>query len=76
MTIPTPISDFSEFDDDIKINSRSSCLDWIRRYLDISLLKDPVFILMCLSVTLMSTGSPYMLFYLPAYVISAGMCIC
>lgn len=42
------------------------------RYLDTSLLKDPVFILMCLSVTLMSTGCPYMLFYLPAYVTSNG----
>ena len=27
---------------------------------------------MCLSVTLMSTGSPYMLYYLPAYVHARG----
>lgn len=37
-----------------------------------SLLKEPIFIGMCLSVTLMSTGCPYMLYFLPAYAISAG----
>lgn len=37
-----------------------------------SLLKDPLFIAMCLSVTLMSVGCPYMLFFLPAYALSAG----
>lgn len=41
-------------------------------YLDLSLLNNLQFIMMCLSVTLMSTGSPYMLYYLPAYVISMG----
>lgn len=37
-----------------------------------SLLKDPVFIGMCMSVTLMSVGCPYMLYFLPAYALSAG----
>lgn len=41
-------------------------------YLDLSLLNNLQFIMMCLSVTLMSTGSPYMLYYLPAYAISMG----
>lgn len=44
----------------------------IMRYIDLSLLKNPQFIMMCFSVTLMSTGSPYMLYYLPAYVHAAG----
>lgn len=44
----------------------------IGRYLDISLLRNMRFIMMCLSVTLMSTGSPYMLYYLPAYALSTG----
>ncbi|KAK0158448.1 hypothetical protein PV328_009448 [Microctonus aethiopoides] len=44
----------------------------IARYIDLSLLKNPQFIVMCLSVSLMSTGSPYMLYYLPAYVHAAG----
>ena len=44
----------------------------IARYIDLTLLKDPQFIMMCLSVSLMSTGSPYMLYYLPAYVHAAG----
>lgn len=43
------------------------------RYLDINLLKDPTFILMCLSVTLMSVGCPYMLYYLPAHAVSIGI---
>ncbi|KAI4499415.1 hypothetical protein M0802_005311 [Mischocyttarus mexicanus] len=44
----------------------------ITRYIDLSLLKNPQFIMMCFSVSLMSTGSPYMLYYLPAYVHAAG----
>lgn len=44
----------------------------IARYIDLSLLKNPQFIMMCFSVSLMSTGSPYMLYYLPAYVHAAG----
>lgn len=42
------------------------------RYIDVTLLKDPLFVGMCLSVTLMSVGCPYMLYFLPAYAISAG----
>lgn len=57
-------------EDDEKSSNR--CMDWINNYLDLSLLSEPMFILMCLSVTLMSTGSPYMLYYLPAYVLGAG----
>ncbi|XP_034948874.1 monocarboxylate transporter 12-B [Chelonus insularis] len=44
----------------------------IMEYLDISLLKNVQFLMMCLSVMLMSTGSPYMLYYLPAYVHDSG----
>ncbi|XP_078045069.1 monocarboxylic acid transporter silnoon isoform X1 [Augochlora pura] len=44
----------------------------IMQYIDLSLLKNPQFIMMCISVSLMSTGSPYMLYYLPAYVHAAG----
>ncbi|EDW79687.1 uncharacterized protein Dwil_GK17886 [Drosophila willistoni] len=49
-----------------------TCCERIEMYLDISLLQEPSFILMCLSVTLMSVGCPYMLYYLPAHVISIG----
>lgn len=73
MIIPTPVSDFTEFDEPHEmVASKRTCCDRIKMYLDISLLKDPVFILLCSSVVLMSTGCPYMLFYLPAYVTSAG----
>ncbi|XP_015598462.1 monocarboxylate transporter 12 [Cephus cinctus] len=51
---------------------KQSLTQKIARYLDLSLLKNPQFIMMCLSVSLMSTGSPYMLYYLPAYVHAAG----
>ncbi|XP_063993451.1 monocarboxylate transporter 12-B [Diachasmimorpha longicaudata] len=51
---------------------RSSVSQKIAQYIDLSLLKNPQFIMMCLSVTLMSTGSPYMLYYLPAYVHNSG----
>lgn len=88
MEIPTPASNMSEMKslekeqegslvgansieedvDDVPL----TCIERIEIYLDISLLKDPTFILMCLSVTLMSVGCPYMLYYLPAHVISIG----
>ncbi|XP_074095857.1 monocarboxylic acid transporter silnoon [Cotesia typhae] len=58
--------------DDKIIEHNSKLYRKIMRYLDISLLKNPQFIMMCLSVSLMSTGSPYMLYYLPAYVHAAG----
>ncbi|XP_013105405.2 uncharacterized protein LOC106085634 [Stomoxys calcitrans] len=88
MEIPTPISSMSEQKSTenpqngsiIGINSLEedpddvplTCYERVEIYLDISLLKDPTFILMCLSVTLMSVGCPYMLYYLPAHVISIG----
>ncbi|XP_017465748.1 PREDICTED: uncharacterized protein LOC108358778 isoform X2 [Rhagoletis zephyria] len=62
-------SDGEDEDDD---DEPRTCCDRIEMYLDISLLKDTTFILMCLSVTLMSVGCPYMLYYLPAHVISIG----
>ncbi|XP_034477335.1 uncharacterized protein LOC117783883 [Drosophila innubila] len=65
-------NDAVDEDDDDERKLKRSCCARIEMYLDISLLKDPSFILMCLSVTLMSVGCPYMLYYLPAHVISIG----
>lgn len=62
-----------EDDDDDEERGPRTCCERIEMYLDISLLQDPSFILMCLSVTLMSVGCPYMLYYLPAHVISIGI---
>ncbi|KAJ8674985.1 hypothetical protein QAD02_010771 [Eretmocerus hayati] len=42
------------------------------RYIELGLLRDSRFIAMGLSVTLMSAGSPYMLYYLPKYVNDMG----
>uniref|UniRef100_A0A8D8G773 Monocarboxylate transporter 12 n=1 Tax=Culex pipiens TaxID=7175 RepID=A0A8D8G773_CULPI len=69
MIIPTPVSNIldEEFEE-----YGNGLLAKISQYLDISLLQDATFILMCLSVGLMSVGCPYMLYYLPAYAISAG----
>lgn len=66
--IDAGVSDGEEDEDDVP----RTCRERIEMYLDISLLKDTTFILMCLSVTLMSVGCPYMLYYLPAHVISIG----
>ncbi|XP_032680551.1 monocarboxylate transporter 12-B [Odontomachus brunneus] len=52
--------------------SKVTLMQRLTRYIDLSLLKNPQFIMMCFSVSLMSTGSPYMLYYLPAYVHAAG----
>uniref|UniRef100_A0A182JW21 Major facilitator superfamily (MFS) profile domain-containing protein n=1 Tax=Anopheles christyi TaxID=43041 RepID=A0A182JW21_9DIPT len=73
MIIPTPVGDLDEiFDEDPYTVYNATLLEKISQYLDITLLQDVTFILMCLSVALMSVGCPYMLYYLPAYVISAG----
>ncbi|XP_058464731.1 uncharacterized protein LOC131438618 isoform X2 [Malaya genurostris] len=72
MVIPTPVGDLSNIFDDEYTEYTRGLAEKISQYLDISLLQDIAFILMCLSVTLMSVGCPYMLYYLPAYVISAG----
>uniref|UniRef100_A0A182QD60 Major facilitator superfamily (MFS) profile domain-containing protein n=1 Tax=Anopheles farauti TaxID=69004 RepID=A0A182QD60_9DIPT len=74
MIIPTPVGDLDEiFDEDPYTAYNATLLEKISQYLDITLLQDITFILMCLSVALMSVGCPYMLYYLPAYVISAGL---
>ncbi|CAK9812327.1 Monocarboxylate transporter 9 [Anthophora quadrimaculata] len=52
--------------------AKMTLMQRIAQYIDLSLLKNPQFIMMCFSVSLMSTGSPYMLYYLPAYVHAAG----
>ncbi|XP_058057743.1 uncharacterized protein LOC131208847 [Anopheles bellator] len=73
MIIPTPVGDLNEIFDDAQYTVyKATLLEKISQYLDITLLQEITFILMCLSVALMSVGCPYMLFYLPAYVISAG----
>lgn len=72
MTITTPAVDHHNFIELENKKSQRSCCGKIKKYIDITLLQNFNFILMCLSVTLMSTGVPYMLYYLPAYVISIG----
>lgn len=51
---------------------RKTFSEKFRRYLDLSLLRNSKFLVMCCSVTLMSTGCPYMLYFLPAHAISTG----
>ncbi|XP_053670319.1 uncharacterized protein LOC128720658 [Anopheles nili] len=73
MIIPTPVGDLDDIFESSQYRTYdATLLEKISQYLDITLLKDITFILMCLSVALMSVGCPYMLYYLPAYVISAG----
>ncbi|XP_022222702.2 uncharacterized protein LOC111074281 isoform X2 [Drosophila obscura] len=64
--------DDDDDDEDDEEQLPRTCCERIEMYLDISLLQEPRFILMTLSVTLMSVGCPYMLYYLPAHVISIG----
>ncbi|XP_068627166.1 monocarboxylate transporter 12-like [Battus philenor] len=57
---------------DVEEAKKDGCVDKISRYLDVSLLKSWRFGLLCASVALMSCGSPYALYYLPAYTVAAG----
>lgn len=69
---PSPPSRMPSLTLTASTDSRITFMQRLTRYLDLSLLKNPQFIMMCFSVSLMSTGSPYMLYYLPAYVHAAG----
>ncbi|RVE46418.1 hypothetical protein evm_008952 [Chilo suppressalis] len=51
---------------------KRGCVAKISRYLDVSLLRSRRFGLLCASVALMSCGSPYALYYLPAHAVKAG----
>ncbi|XP_045541242.1 monocarboxylate transporter 2-like [Papilio machaon] len=57
---------------EVEVEKKHGCVDKISRYLDVSLLKSWRFGLLCASVALMSCGSPYALYYLPAYTVAAG----
>ncbi|KAL4702025.1 hypothetical protein ACJJTC_013542 [Scirpophaga incertulas] len=60
-------------EDEVEVKEeKRGCVEKISRYLDVSLLKSWRFGLLCASVALMSCGSPYALYYLPAYAVSAG----
>ncbi|CAG4980554.1 unnamed protein product [Parnassius apollo] len=57
---------------EVVVEKKNGCVEKISRYLDVSLLKSWRFGLLCASVALMSCGSPYALYYLPAYTVAAG----
>lgn len=69
---PSPLNRMPSLTLTASTESKITFMQRLTRYLDLSLLKNPQFIMMCFSVSLMSTGSPYMLYYLPAYVHAAG----
>lgn len=69
---PLPLNRMPSLTLTASTDSKITFMQRLTRYLDLSLLKNPQFIMMCFSVSLMSTGSPYMLYYLPAYVHAAG----
>ncbi|XP_063372056.1 monocarboxylate transporter 12-like [Cydia amplana] len=70
--LPEPIIIKSDPEDQKVVVKKKTCVEKISRYLDVSLLKSWRFGLLCASVALMSCGSPYALYYLPAYTVSAG----
>ena len=41
---------------------------FINKYIDLSLVKEPIFIMMVISVMTMSVGVPHVLFFIPTYV--------
>ncbi len=55
-------------------NKSSSVLcNCCAKYLDLSLCKNPVFVIIALSVMLMAIGMPHVLFFMPSYAISVGL---
>ncbi|KAF9417231.1 hypothetical protein HW555_005633 [Spodoptera exigua] len=73
LTEPITIKQEEVQKEEVQIEKKEAgCVDKISRYLDVSLLKSWRFGLLCASVALMSCGSPYALYYLPAYTVAAG----
>lgn len=54
-------------------NNQHSKLCSITKYIDLSLLKNPLFLLMASTVMFMAVGCPHALFYLPSYANSRGL---
>lgn len=52
---------------------KSNCTATLRRYIDLSLTTNPLFLLMASTVMLMAIGCPHFLFYLPSYARSQGI---
>lgn len=53
--------------------SSSACCANVNQYLDLSLVRNPLFVAMTTTVMLMAVGCPQMLFFLPAYANSVGL---
>lgn len=56
-----------------KHEKKTNCTGTLRRYLDFSLIINPLFLLMASTVMLMAIGCPHFLFYLPSYARSQGI---
>ena len=52
---------------------KANCIGTLKRYLDFSLITNPLFLLMASTVMLMAIGCPHFLFYLPSYARSQGI---
>ncbi|XP_037087618.1 monocarboxylate transporter 12-B-like [Pollicipes pollicipes] len=69
----------SQFNDDIRRlrEAEGSCAPHlyrrVRRYLDLDLLKNPLFLLVALSVFFMAAGAPYALLQMPVFGVSRGL---
>ena len=58
----------------VRSAGRLDCLgNCVRNYLDVSLVQDPVFLLLAGSVMMMAVGMPHCLFFLPTYAESVGI---
>ena len=58
---------------ELNYGGKTNCTGTLRRYLDFTLITNPLFLLMASTVMLMAIGCPHFLFYLPSYAISKGI---
>jgi MFS family permease len=56
-----------EEEEEVKLSCAKRVWNGINKYLDLSLVKDPFFVIMVISVMCMSVGVPHVLFFLPTY---------
>lgn len=60
-------------DDEVEVKRLNCCLACLGGLCDCSLFRDPLFVIMAMSVFLMSCGAPFTLFFLPAYAETVGI---
>ena len=65
-----PEEDENRIEEEEIIEEKKGCCSKVSSFLDLSLLKEPLFLLICVSVMCVSVGFPHALFFLPSHAVN------